>query len=163
MGRVKALLAALVMLLPVTACDADGDPEGLGPQSPAPQPSTRTGEPGPPEPTTTMTAPGSLRPRVVGTVARGLEAPWGIAFLPDGSALVSERDTTRVLAVPPGGGQVREVGRVTEATPQGEAGLLGLATSPTYDQDSLVYAYVSTAEDNRVVRMEYDGRRLGDT
>ena len=68
-----------------------------------------------------------------------------------------------MLAVPRDGGPVREVGRVAEATPQGEAGLLGLATSPTYEQDSLVYAYVSTAQDNRVVRMEYDGRRLGGT
>jgi glucose/arabinose dehydrogenase len=99
---------------------------------------------------------------VVGTVASGLTAPWGVTFLPDGTALVGERDTTRIVAVPPGGGPVREVGRVAIAAPQGEAGLLGLATSPTFDEDGLVYAYVSTAEDNRVVRMEYDGRRLGE-
>jgi glucose/arabinose dehydrogenase len=37
-----------------------------------------------------------------------------------------------------------------------------LAASPSYDQDRMVYAYVSTAEDNRVVRMTYDGRRLGE-
>src|SRR5690606_19171182 len=61
-----------------------------------------------------------------------------------------------------GGGEVREVGRVTIAAPQGEAGLLGLAASPEFANDSLVYAYVSTSQDNRVVRMEYDGRRLGE-
>jgi glucose/arabinose dehydrogenase len=99
---------------------------------------------------------------VVRTVASGLTAPWGVTFLPDGTALVGERDTTRIVAVTPGGGPVREVGRVTIAAPQGEAGLLGLATSPTFDDDQLVYAYVSTAEDNRVVRMAYDGRRLGE-
>lgn len=160
----KPLLAALVLLLPLAACtETAGDPDGLGSQPPGAQPSTRTGEPSSGEPTTSISPrPGELRPRVVGTVARDLAAPWGVTFLPDGTALVGERDTTRVLAVPAGGGRVREVGRVTIAAPQGEAGLLGLAASPDFAEDGLVYAYVSTSEDNRVVRMEYDGRRLGE-
>jgi glucose/arabinose dehydrogenase len=165
---VRAALAALLSTsaLLLSACtEPEGDPAGLGSQEPAPQPSTQTGEPDdestaePSEPPSDESGP--VRPRVVGTVARNLAAPWGITFLPDGTALVSERDTTRVLAIPAGGGRPREVGRLGIAAPQGEAGLLGLATSPTYDDDSLVYAYVTTAEDNRVVRMEYDGRRLG--
>jgi glucose/arabinose dehydrogenase len=45
--------------------------------------------------------------------------------------------------------------------PRGEAGLLGLAVSPTYARDRLVFAYLCTARDNRVVTMTYDGRRLG--
>ncbi|MFP5252959.1 MAG: PQQ-dependent sugar dehydrogenase [Actinomycetes bacterium] len=152
----KALLAALVLTLPSAAC---ADPAGLGSQSPAEQPSTRTGAPSSHE--ASSSRPGELRPRVVGTVARNLAVPWGITFLPDGAALVGERDTTRVVEIPPGGGPVREVGRITIAEPKGEAGLLGLAASPDFAADGLVYAYVSTAEDNRVVRMEYDGRRLG--
>lgn len=154
----------LALALALTACAGpEADPFGLGSQSPRPQPSTRTGEPSTQEPT----SPGSprsaeLRPRVVGTVARNLAAPWGITFLPDGTALVSERDTTRVLAVDSDGRRVRDVGRVGIAAPQGEAGLLGLAVSPDFADDSWVYAYVSTAEDNRVVRLQYDGRRLGE-
>ena len=160
----KILLVTLLLLAPLAACsEPAGDPAGLGSQSPEAQPSTRTGEPSSEEPTTSLAPrPGQLRPRVVGTVARDLAVPWGITFLPDGTALVSERDTTRVVAVPAGGGGVREVGRVSIAEPQGEAGLLGLAASPTFVEDSLVYAYVSTSEDNRVVRMEYDGRLLGE-
>jgi glucose/arabinose dehydrogenase len=156
-----ACLAALLLTV-VTACtEVEGDPEGLGSQSPAPQPSTQTGEPSTPdsEPTTEIGRPG--RPRVVGTVARNLTAPWGVTLLPDGSALVGERDTRRVLAIPAGGGRPRAVGEVSIAAPQGEAGLLGLAVSPTYDEDSLVYAYVSTAEDNRVVTMRYADGTLG--
>lgn len=153
----------LCATLAVAGCASDGEPEGLRPQSPEPQPSTRTGVPTTEEPTTSLSPrPGALAPRVVRTVARGLAAPWGLTFLPDGTALVGERDTTRVLAVPAGGGRPREVGRISIAAPQGEAGLLGLATSPDFETDRLVYAYVSTAQDNRVVRMEYGGRRLGE-
>jgi glucose/arabinose dehydrogenase len=99
------------------------------------------------------------RPRVVGTVATGLAAPWGVTFLPDGSALVGERDSTRVVAVEDG--KVRPVGQVDGVSPRGEAGLLGLSASPSYERDGLVYAYLSTAEDNRVVTLTYDGQRLG--
>ena len=156
-----APLSSLTLLLVAACGQSDGDPTGLGTQEPEPQPSTQTGEPEGDE-TTPAEDAGPVRPRVVGTVARNLQAPWGITFLPDDSALVGERDTTRILAIPAGGGDPREVGRLDIASPQGEAGVLGLATSPTYAEDSLVYAYVSTSEDNRVVRMEYDGRRIGD-
>ena len=154
-------MSGLLLALLAACTQVEGDPEGLGSQSPAPQPSTRTGEPSDQEsePATEIRGPG--RPRVVGTVARGLAAPWGIAFLPDGSALVSERDTRRVLLVPSGGGPTRVVGDVPSAAPQGEAGLLGLAVAPTFEEDRLVYAYVSTAQDNRVVRMRYADGELG--
>ncbi|NUR05833.1 MAG: PQQ-dependent sugar dehydrogenase [Nocardioidaceae bacterium] len=166
MKPARLVPAGVALLLGlVTACtDTDGDPNGLGTPSPAPQPSTQTGRPGSPTTTPSPSAESSGprrpgRPRVVGTIARGLEAPWGIAFLPDGSALVGERDTTRVLLVRDG--RTRVVGRLGEAEPGGEAGLLGLAASPTYDRDRLVYAYLTTADDNRVVRMRYAGGRLG--
>jgi glucose/arabinose dehydrogenase len=159
----KAVATTLIALLALAACSAEGDPTGLGTPSPSPQPSTRTVEPeSSPQESTSPENDGPPSPRVVGTVARGLAAPWGIAFLPDGTALVSERDTTKILAISAGGGQPREVGRLEAAQPQGEAGLLGLAVSPSYDEDSLVYAYLTTATDNRVVRMTYDGRRLGE-
>ena len=96
---------------------------------------------------------------MVGTVATGMVAPWGIDFLPDGTALVGERDTTKVLAIKDG--SVREVGRIGGVEPQGEAGLLGIAVSPTYSEDSLVYAYFTSPVDNRVVKMTYDEQRLG--
>ena len=159
----KAVASVLLFLLALAACSAQGDPNGLGTPPSAPQPVTRTGEPGlASETSSSPVDDGVPRPRVVGTVATGLVAPWGIAFLPDGDALVSERDTTKVLLVPGDGGRVRTVGRLGAAQPQGEAGLLGLAVSPTFEQDSWVYAYLSTADDNRVVRMKYDGRSLGE-
>jgi glucose/arabinose dehydrogenase len=85
------------------------------------------------------------------TVARDLEAPWGLAFLPDGSALVSERDSGRILRVRPGA-EPEEVATVPGVAPRGEGGLLGVAVSPDYRRDRLVYAYLSTSDDNRIVR-----------
>jgi glucose/arabinose dehydrogenase len=82
----------------------------------------------------------------------GLEVPWGLAFLPDGDALVGERDTGRVLQVSKDGASSSEVARVPGVDPGGEGGLLGLAVSPTYIHDSLLYAYITTSEDNRIIR-----------
>jgi glucose/arabinose dehydrogenase len=96
---------------------------------------------------------------VIGTIARHLAVPWGIGFLPDGSALVTERDSGRVLQIT--GRTVREVGEIDETRPEGESGLLGLAVSPTYAEDHRVFVYASTDEDNRVLRTTFDGTRLG--
>jgi glucose/arabinose dehydrogenase len=153
----RLVVALLGSVLALTGCSDAAEP-GLGEPQTGPQPTTLTASPE----TSTSGEPATDRPpRVVRTVAKGLEVPWGVTFLPDGSALVGERDSTRVLVIDPDG-EVREVGLVEQASPQGEAGLLGLATSPSYDEDQLVYAYVSTSSDNRVVRMTYDGERLGE-
>ena len=71
-------------------------------------------------------------------LATNLEAPWDLAFLPDGDALVTERDSGRVLSVSPSG-EVEEVGALP-ADGSGEGGLLGIALSPDYEEDGLVYA-----------------------
>nr|WP_323373539.1 PQQ-dependent sugar dehydrogenase [Plantactinospora alkalitolerans] len=95
------------------------------------------------------------RAGTVETVVGDLAAPWGLAFLPDGSALVTERDTRRILRV--SGTTAREVARIDEAAPAGEGGLLGIAVSPDYAQDRWVYVYYTAAEDNRIARL-----RLGE-
>jgi glucose/arabinose dehydrogenase len=93
------------------------------------------------------------------TVASGLQVPWGVAFLPNGDALVGERPTGRIVRIAHGGGRPRTVmhvpGVVTESS--GEGGLLGLAVSPHYATDKLVYAYLTTASDNRIVRFRLGG------
>jgi glucose/arabinose dehydrogenase len=45
---------------------------------------------------------------------------------------------------------------VAEAQPSGEGGLLGIAVGPDVARDRAVYAYVTTADDNRVVRFTLD-------
>lgn len=89
---------------------------------------------------------------VVADLTSGLVSPWGLAHLPDGSALVSERDTRRIVRVSPDG-TTTEVTRIDEAAPDGEGGLLGIAIDST---NTWLYAYVTTASDNRVIRIPID-------
>jgi glucose/arabinose dehydrogenase len=88
-------------------------------------------------------------------VASGLTVPWGLDFLPDGSALVTERNSARVLQVRPGSTPTT-VTTIAGVSPTGEAGLLGLAVSPTFEQDNLVYVYFTSATDNRIARFRLD-------
>ncbi len=109
---------------------------------------------------TAFASPADARPRITGALARGLDFPWGISFLPSGSALVTERNSGRVLAVSPRGGY-RVVGTVPGAfNDGGEGGLMGVAVSPAYRRDHWVYFFLTTTSDNRIVRIRYDGRRL---
>lgn len=86
----------------------------------------------------------------------GLEAPWGLAFLPGGDALVSERDSARILRVPAAGGAPTEVTTLPGVQPRGEGGLLGLEVSPSFATDQLVFAYLTAQDDNRIVRFRLD-------
>jgi hypothetical protein len=73
-----------------------------------------------------------------GDVVTGLRSPWGLAFLPDGSALVSERDTGRIVSIRDA--RATEVARIAESTPRGEGGLLGIAVAADYATEPWVYA-----------------------
>ncbi|MGI8749851.1 MAG: PQQ-dependent sugar dehydrogenase [Thermoleophilaceae bacterium] len=97
----------------------------------------------------------------VRTIATGLHVPWGIAFLPgrNGDALVAERTTGRIVRIARPGGRKKVVMRVPGVdTGAGEGGLLGLAVSPDYAKDKLVYAYFTSSNDNRIVRFKLGGR-----
>lgn len=144
-GRAAAVLAAV--LLAASGC-AFGPPDaqeagGAPPRFPSP-----SADP----------AAGGGEQEVVATVlAKGLATPWGLGFLPDGAALVTERDSGRILQVGPDsdadGLKITEVQKLTEPVPDGEGGLLGLAVSPRYKTDKTVFVYYSTATDNRVASL----------
>ncbi|MGQ4615312.1 PQQ-dependent sugar dehydrogenase [Nocardia sp. R7R-8] len=89
-------------------------------------------------------------------VAVDLDVPWGLAFLPDGAALVAERDSGRVLRIGAGGAP-EQVYQVPGVAARGEGGLLGLAVAPDYAESRYVYAYFTAATDNRIVRFRLDG------
>jgi glucose/arabinose dehydrogenase len=93
------------------------------------------------------------------TVASGLEIPWDIAFLPDGSALVTERPG-RVRLLERGGDlQPEPVARIA-VSQQGEGGLLGLALDPDFSTNKLVYIYFTRPDGMRLERWRWTGSRL---
>ncbi|MBT2451676.1 PQQ-dependent sugar dehydrogenase [Streptomyces sp. ISL-43] len=96
---------------------------------------------------------------VTGEAAKGLESPWGVAPLPDGNLLVASRDKGTISRVDVGTGAVTRIGEVPGVAPGGEGGLLGLALSPSFASDHMVYVYFTTESDNRIARLRYDDKR----
>lgn len=161
--RSLALLVA-VSLLPLGACSAAGNgapsPTGssassssdLGAGSPTPGSGTGTGT-SPRASASAIRSPATALPTTPVTVASRLKVPWGLAFLPDGSALVTLRDDGTVLRVRADGAAPVRLGTVPGVQPLGEAGLLGIAVSPRFASDHSVFVYFTAASDNRVMRM----------
>jgi glucose/arabinose dehydrogenase len=131
-----------------------------GPNTPAPTPGAPS--PNPRAPNGQPGSPGSSGPSSSGPdpaiVATRLTTPTGLALLPDGTALVGERTTGRIVRVQPRPGQpVTTVRTLTGLDVTGDGGLLDLAVAPTFGEDGLIYAYITTATDNRVVAFTRSG------
>ena len=85
-------------------------------------------------------------PIKVEVVADGLDQPWGMAFLPDGRLLVTEKPgTLRIVAKD---GTVSDpLKGVPEVLANGQGGLLDVALDPKFDSNSLVYLSYSEPGD----------------
>nr|WP_235916181.1 PQQ-dependent sugar dehydrogenase [Spelaeibacter cavernicola] len=125
---------------PAPSFNSGGD---LNPNGPKPPPTSSTP---PKRPTGPCIDPD---PNVVATC---LDTTGGLVVMPDGqSALVAERRTGRILQVAPEKPPVEIAKLDVDASSDG--GLLDLALSPTFGEDGLIYAYITTGSDNRVVRI----------
>jgi aldose sugar dehydrogenase len=71
-------------------------------------------------------------------IAKGLQNPWGLALLPDGRYLVTERPG-RLRLVAKDGTLSEPLGGVPEVVARGQGGLLDITLSPKFAQDKLVY------------------------
>jgi hypothetical protein len=130
-----------------------GDTTPVGPSSSSPVPSPSDGTAPSPPPSGSASPTDPCAPTDEAVIATCLNAPWGLAPLPDGaSALVGERTTGRILQVAKGTEPVL-VAQIDGIDATGDGGLLGIVLSPSYDEDGLIYAYVTTAEDNRIIRI----------
>ena len=95
-------------------------------------------------------------------VADGLEHPWGLAFLPDGRMLVTERPGR--LRIVDGGKLVAEpVSGVPEVWADGQGGLLDVALHPDFAENGLVYlSYASPDDDDEAATAVARGRLVSD-
>jgi glucose/arabinose dehydrogenase len=160
--RWRLVLGSLALALAVSGCASDS----AEPIPRVTQPTDLPSQPTPSETTpgeTTTDQPTSTRePEAIDTLAERLEVPWGVDFLPDGAAVVTERISGRVLQVTDDG-QLSGLGAITAAVPQGEAGLLGAAVSPDFATDRTLFFYLTTGSDNRVVKARLEDSQLGAT
>ena len=81
------------------------------------------------------------------TVASGLRSPWGLAFLPDGRALVTEKaGTLRVVSTD--GAVSAPIGGGPAVSSEGQGGLLDVTLSPSFATDRTIwFAFAEPADD----------------
>lgn len=86
-------------------------------------------------------------------IATDIQMPWGMAFLPSGDALITERQTSRVLRIGPGH-EPEHVRTIPDVhIPGGDGGLLGLDLSPRFAWDKRVYVYyTAVGGESRIAR-----------
>lgn len=155
-----AVLAALAALwLPLAACRDRGEPPGADPRTdrPAARGAAAAASAAPlPECTLVergVGPEGRVEVRVE-EVATGLEVPWGLAFLPGGDLLVTERPGRLRLVA--GGRLEPEPVATVEAEASGEGGLLGLALHPGFAENRLFFLYLTVERrgrsENRIER-----------
>lgn len=95
-------------------------------------------------------------------VTDGLEHPWGLAFLPDGRMLVTERPG-RLRIVADGWLIPEPVAGVPEVWDDGQGGLLDVALHPDFAENGLVYlSYASPDDDDDAATAVARGRLVGD-
>ena len=103
--------------------------------------------------------------RVV-TLTKELMHPWGLAFLPDGSMLVTERQG-RLRILRNGKLDPTPISGVPEVRAVSFDGLMDVAVHPRFADNKFVYlTYIKPMENNRgtavLARGRFDGRSLQD-
>jgi aldose sugar dehydrogenase len=111
-------------------------------------------------------APGGESKLEISTVAGGLEHPWGLAFLPDGRMLVTERPG-RLRYVTSDGKLSDPIAGVPRVDAVGQGGLLDVVLDPAFGSNSIIYlSYAEPGEGGKngtaVARARLDGGRLAD-
>jgi len=97
-------------------------------------------------------------------LTRGLEHPWGLAFLPDGRMLVTERAGRLRIVARDGRLEPQPVAGLPRIEEYGQGGLLDVALHPRFAENALVYLSFAEAGDGgygtAVLRGRLSGNRL---
>lgn len=138
----RYLVAPFLVALLLAGCggsDNESDSAGTSPEATEPEQSADPGDGGDPQ---------------TEVVATGLEVPWQIAFLENGSALVTERPG-RVRLITADGQLVPEAVAEIDVDPAGEGGLMGMAI-----RGEDVFLYMTRGGENEIVRYRYEDEEL---
>ncbi len=92
-------------------------------------------------------------------LTKDLKYPWGMALLPNGDLLFTEREGKLHLLKK--GSSSPSLLTTRQVQQNSEGGLLGLAVDPDFNNNHHIYIY-ETAESNRVVRFILENDQLGD-
>lgn len=164
--RKPIVFVLLSVWLLLSACIAPATPQPPPPSPPAPGPSPvpPPATPSPPSPITP--SPASLEPPLIVPLAKHLEIPWALDFLPDGSIVFTERVGRVRLIDNQERLQAEPLLVVANVAPRGEGGLLGIAVHPNFAQNQLIYVYYTYQNGanlaNKVVRFTKQGAKLVD-
>ncbi len=94
----------------------------------------------------------------ISIIAQNLDTPWGMAFLPNGDILLTERPG-RVRLIQNDNNKSTLLATIEDVVEMGEGGLLGIAVHPNFSTNNWIYLYYTYRNTdsntlNRVVRME---------
>ncbi|WP_433572011.1 PQQ-dependent sugar dehydrogenase [Streptomyces sp. CA-251247] len=143
---VAGLAANTAYRFKVRAFDLKGNKSAFGPEITV---TTSGNQPG-----------GTPDPGAVSTLASGVDVAWGVAFLPDGAGIFTERNTFNVHRLTKSG-QKTLLGKVPNSqTTGGEGGLMGVEVSPTFATDHFVYFLHTSTDGNRIARMKLENNAL---
>ncbi len=102
-------------------------------------------------------------PTIPKTIVRGLEHPWSMAWLPDGSILITERPG-RLRIVKNGVLLPQAIAGLPNIYAQGQGGLMDISLHPQFQQNRLVYLTYAhgdaSANRTRLGRAKFDGKSL---
>lgn len=152
-----ALLGATLVMASVTA-------PALA-QAPASAPSAIVPGPTPVTQALSLPAATTVTPQ---TMVADLEAPWGMAFLPNGDLLVTEL-LGKLRYVKAGASwslEAQEITGVPAVTAGGQGGLMDVTLHPNFSRNKLIYLSFSVGDEaanrTRIVRAKLEGRALTD-
>ena len=150
LARLGALWAAIAVV-PLAGCGS-GDDNPPSPNIPAPPPGSPppppppSGSPPPPAPPPPAPPPPPAGPARATVINSTLSSPWGMAFLPDGRILVTQKGGSMVVLSADGATKSNPLSGVPAVNSGGQGGLLDIALDPDFSTPGSNWVYFSYSE-----------------
>jgi aldose sugar dehydrogenase len=148
--RSAVTLIATAVLITFAGCGSGGDAAPAPPASIAPPPVAPT--PPPTTPPAPPAPPAANGPPKIVPFAQGLSSPWGMAFLPDGRVMVTQKAGQLRIVSADGQTISAPLAGVPGVADAGQGGLLDVAIDPDFVTDPWIYLTFSEADASNASR-----------